>query len=227
MYQCSWQEAVDLLLAGNFRWFFRKRLRITLIGDSVKINQTPVELNDQQLQVKYFILVRSSSWWRTGIRNIQGVPDFLWDRRMSQVFFLGAPPRMSRISNCSCPGHFVCNRIIRNSLNDFIKEQPVAWKNSCLIFCLQYPEYRYMDLMTETGCDHPFKVWTISVWRLLYIQCRKLTVQLGLLKQPEHYQSLPWMKFILASLCHPVCPILSCRYSTQCQDSLHCNTSLS
>ena len=22
---------------------------------------------------------------------------------------------------------------------------------------LHYPEYRYMDLMTETGCDHPFK----------------------------------------------------------------------
>ena len=22
---------------------------------------------------------------------------------------------------------------------------------------LQYPEYRYMDLMTETGCEHPFK----------------------------------------------------------------------
>ena len=47
---------MDLLLAGNFRWFFRKRLRITLIGDSVKINQTPVELNDQQLQVRYFII---------------------------------------------------------------------------------------------------------------------------------------------------------------------------
>jgi len=69
-YSFNIKEAVDLLLAGNFRWFFRKRLRITLIGDSVKINQTPVELNDQQLQ---------------------------------------------------------------------------------------YPEYRYMDLMTETGCDHPFK----------------------------------------------------------------------
>ena len=57
-----------MLLAGKFRWFFRKRLRITLIGDPVKINQIPVELHEQQL-----------------------------------------------------------------------------------------PEYRYMDLMTETGCDHPFK----------------------------------------------------------------------
>ena len=28
----------------------RKRLRITLIGDKKKINQSPVELNDQQLQ---------------------------------------------------------------------------------------------------------------------------------------------------------------------------------
>jgi len=64
------KEAVELLLAGQFRWFFRKRLRITLIGDSAKIQQIPVELHEQQLQ---------------------------------------------------------------------------------------YPEYRYMDLMTETGCDHPFK----------------------------------------------------------------------
>jgi len=44
------KEAVDCIMAGKFRWFFRKRLRITLIGDSVKINQTPVELNNQQLQ---------------------------------------------------------------------------------------------------------------------------------------------------------------------------------
>ena len=57
-------------MAGKFRWFFRKRLRITLIGDPAKINQIPVELHEQQLQ---------------------------------------------------------------------------------------YPEYRYMDLMTETGCEHPFK----------------------------------------------------------------------
>ena len=59
-----------MLLAGKFRWFFRKRLRITLIGDPAKINQIPVELHEQQLQ---------------------------------------------------------------------------------------YQEYRYMDLMIETGCDHPFK----------------------------------------------------------------------
>jgi len=44
------KEAVDCIMAGNFRWFFRKRLRITLIGDAAKINQTPVELNNQQLQ---------------------------------------------------------------------------------------------------------------------------------------------------------------------------------
>jgi len=64
------KEAVELLLSGQFRWFFRRRLRITLIGDLAKINQIPVELHEQQLH---------------------------------------------------------------------------------------YPEYRYMDLMTETGCDHPFK----------------------------------------------------------------------
>ena len=64
------KEVVELLLAGKFRWFFRKRLRITLIGNPVKINQIPVELHEQQLQ---------------------------------------------------------------------------------------YQEYRYMDLMIETGCDYPFK----------------------------------------------------------------------
>jgi len=69
-YSYNIKEAMDLLLAGNFRWFYRKRLRITLKGDAVNINQTPVELNDQQLQ---------------------------------------------------------------------------------------YPEYRYMDLMTEIDCDHPSK----------------------------------------------------------------------
>lgn len=65
------QEAVDMLMSGKFRWFFRRRLRITLTGDPDKINQPPVELKEQQLQ---------------------------------------------------------------------------------------YPEYRYMDLMNETGVDHPFKV---------------------------------------------------------------------
>ena len=60
-----------MLMSGKFRWFFRRRLRITLTGDPDKINQPPVELKEQQLQ---------------------------------------------------------------------------------------YPEYRYMDLMNETGVDHPFKV---------------------------------------------------------------------
>jgi len=44
------KEAVDLLLTGQFRWFFRKRLRITLIGDKNKIQQIPVELHEQQLE---------------------------------------------------------------------------------------------------------------------------------------------------------------------------------
>jgi len=44
------KEAIQSIVTGNFRWFFRKRLRITLIGDKKKINQSPVELNDQQLQ---------------------------------------------------------------------------------------------------------------------------------------------------------------------------------
>ena len=60
-----------MLLSGKFRWFFRRRLRISLTGDPAKITLPPVELKEQQLQ---------------------------------------------------------------------------------------YPEYRYMDLMNETGCDHPFKV---------------------------------------------------------------------
>ena len=73
------QEAVDMLMSGKFRWFFRRRLRITLTGDPDKINQPPVELKEQQLQ---------------------------------------------------------------------------------------YPEYRYMDLMNETGVDHPFKV-RVSIDQLL------------------------------------------------------------
>ena len=39
-----------MLLSGKFRWFFRRRLRITLTGDPDKINQPPVELKEQQLQ---------------------------------------------------------------------------------------------------------------------------------------------------------------------------------
>ncbi len=50
-YSFNVKQAVDKICSGNFRWFFRKRLRITLIGDAAKINQTPVELNLQQLQV--------------------------------------------------------------------------------------------------------------------------------------------------------------------------------
>ena len=44
------KEAIKSIVGGNFRWFFRKRLRITLVGDASKINQSPVELNSQQLQ---------------------------------------------------------------------------------------------------------------------------------------------------------------------------------
>merc|ERR1719378_859193 len=49
-YSYNIREAVDMLLAGKFRWFFRRRLRITLTGDPAKIHQTPVELKEQQLQ---------------------------------------------------------------------------------------------------------------------------------------------------------------------------------
>lgn len=49
-YSFNIQEAVDMLLSGKFRWFFRRRLRITLTGDPEKINQPPVELKEQQLQ---------------------------------------------------------------------------------------------------------------------------------------------------------------------------------
>jgi len=49
-YSFNIQEAVDMLLSGKFRWFFRRRLRITLTGDPDKINQPPVELKEQQLQ---------------------------------------------------------------------------------------------------------------------------------------------------------------------------------
>ena len=37
----------------------RKRLRITLIGDKKKINQSPVELNDQQLQYPEYRLLNA------------------------------------------------------------------------------------------------------------------------------------------------------------------------
>ena len=44
----SGSVATPHIVVTNFSW--RKRLRITLIGDQKKINQTPIELNDQQLQ---------------------------------------------------------------------------------------------------------------------------------------------------------------------------------
>ena len=40
----------------------RKRLRITLIGDKKKINQSPVELNDQQLQYPEYRLLNAYIW---------------------------------------------------------------------------------------------------------------------------------------------------------------------
>merc|ERR1719516_161728 len=49
-YSFNIQEAVDMLLSGRFRWYFRRRARITLTGDPEKINQPPVELKEQQLQ---------------------------------------------------------------------------------------------------------------------------------------------------------------------------------
>jgi len=49
-YSFNVKEAVDAIMSGKFRWFFRRRLRVTMIGGAEKINQTPVELHDQQLQ---------------------------------------------------------------------------------------------------------------------------------------------------------------------------------
>ncbi|XP_045625914.1 NAD kinase 2, mitochondrial [Procambarus clarkii] len=42
------KEAVDKLLKGKFRWTFRSRIRVTLIGED--IYKPPVELNKQQLR---------------------------------------------------------------------------------------------------------------------------------------------------------------------------------
>ena len=39
-----------MLLTGNFRWFFRRRPRISLTGDPAKISLPPLEVKDQQLQ---------------------------------------------------------------------------------------------------------------------------------------------------------------------------------
>jgi len=63
-YSFNIQEAVDMLLSGKFRWFFRKRLRITLTGDPDKITQPPVELKEQQLQYpeyRYMDLMNETS----------------------------------------------------------------------------------------------------------------------------------------------------------------------
>lgn len=49
-YSFNMKEGFDSLLNGKFWWFFRMRLRITLIGDPVKISEPPVELHNQQLQ---------------------------------------------------------------------------------------------------------------------------------------------------------------------------------
>lgn len=45
----SLDHAIEELLSGHFRWFFRRRLRITLIGDQDKINENPCELHNQEL----------------------------------------------------------------------------------------------------------------------------------------------------------------------------------
>jgi len=49
-YSFNIQEAIDAIFNGKFKWFFRRRLRVTLIGAKEKINEPPVELHDQQLQ---------------------------------------------------------------------------------------------------------------------------------------------------------------------------------
>lgn len=46
-YSVDVREAIDKLLKGKFRWTFRSRIRVTLIGEN--IFKPPVELHDQQL----------------------------------------------------------------------------------------------------------------------------------------------------------------------------------
>ena len=46
-------RAVSDLMSGRFRWFLRKRLRITLIGDKNNIAEPPLELHSQQMQACY------------------------------------------------------------------------------------------------------------------------------------------------------------------------------
>jgi len=43
-------RAVHLLTTGSFRWTFRNRLRITLVGELEKISATPLELHSQKLE---------------------------------------------------------------------------------------------------------------------------------------------------------------------------------
>jgi len=47
-------HAIEQLLKGQFRWFFRKRLRLTLIGDYEKIHEPAIELHTQKLQFPEF-----------------------------------------------------------------------------------------------------------------------------------------------------------------------------
>jgi len=46
-YSINVQDAVNKLFSGKFKWTFRKRIRITLMGESVF--KPPIELHDQQL----------------------------------------------------------------------------------------------------------------------------------------------------------------------------------
>jgi len=45
----SVDHAIEMLLNGHFRWFFRRRLRLTLIGDEKKIDESAMELHKQEL----------------------------------------------------------------------------------------------------------------------------------------------------------------------------------
>lgn len=43
-------HAMDMLMSGKFRWFYRKRLRMSLTGDRDKIYEPAIELHKQQMQ---------------------------------------------------------------------------------------------------------------------------------------------------------------------------------
>ena len=56
--------AVDKIMKGSFYWFFRKRLRITLIGDKKHICENPIELHSQILkypEYRYVELMNETS----------------------------------------------------------------------------------------------------------------------------------------------------------------------